>query len=183
MHRLDNSLADEANAHVGYLLPPPADGPSETVKELREDIASLSGRIAVIETTRTGWGEGPRGGGRDLRLERLGPSYPKDIVQMFMAERRAVLAACGMPVAIAENSDGGSQRESWRRYLHGTVAPLGKLIALEAERIGLAITLDRDQLFASDIKVRARAFQMLVGGGMDIAEAAAASGLLAMEED
>ena len=70
---------------------------------------------------------------------------------MFTAARQSVLAACGMPVALAENSDGGSQSESWRRYLHGTVAPLGKLIALEAERIGLPIALDRDKLFASDI--------------------------------
>ena len=178
MYRLDNSLADEANAPVGYFLPLPTDGDGQsgTVVKLREDIASLRGRIAVIETTRTGWGEGPRGGGRDLRLERLRPSYPRDNVAMFMAARQSVLAACGMPVALADNSDGGSQRESWRRYLHGTVAPLGKLIALEAERIGSAITLDWDQLLASDIQGRARAFQSLVGGGMDIAEAAAVSG-------
>lgn len=88
-----------------------------------------------------------------------------------------------MPVALAEKSDGGSQSESWRRYLHGTVATLGKLIALEAERIGLPIALDWDKLLASDIQGRARAFRSLVGGGMDIAEAAAASGLLAMEEN
>lgn len=102
---------------------------------------------------------------------------------MFMAARQSVLAAWGMPVTLADNSDGGSQRESWQRNLHGTVAPLGKLIAFEAERICLAITVDRDQLFASDIQGRGRAFQSLVGGGMDIAEAATASGLLAMEDD
>ena len=112
MHRLENSLADEANAPVGYLLPLPTDGQSETVKKPREDIASLRGRIAVIETTRTGWGEGPRGGGRDLGLERLGPSYPQDNVQMLTAARQSVLAVCGMPVALAENCDGGSESES-----------------------------------------------------------------------
>ena len=57
------------------------------------------------------------------------------------------------------------------------------MIALEAERIGLPITLDGDKLFASDIQGRARAFQSLVGGGMDIAEAAAHETLLAMEDD
>lgn len=95
----------------------------------------------------------------------LTPSYPKNNVAMFMTARQSVLAACGMPVALAENNDGGSQGESWRRYVHGTVAPLGKLIALEAERIGLAITLDWYQLFASDIQGRARAFQSPAGGG------------------
>ena len=66
MYRLENCLADEANAPVGYLLPLPTDGQSGTVEKLREDIAALRGRIAVIETTRTGWGEGPCGGGMDI---------------------------------------------------------------------------------------------------------------------
>lgn len=184
MYRLENSLANEANAPVGYLLPLPTDGHSTTVEKLRDDIAALKGRIAVIETTATGWGEGPRGGGNNLGLERLGPSYPQDNVAMFKAARQAVLVACGMPAGLAEGGgqDGGAQRESWRRYLHGTVAPLGRLVALEAERIGLPITIDWDQLFASDIAGRARAFQSLVGGGMDITQAAAASGLLSQED-
>lgn len=41
--------------------------------------------------------------------------------------------------------------------------------------------IDWDQLFASDISGRARAFQSLVNGGMEIAAAAAAAGPLTQE--
>ena len=51
-------------------------------------------------------------------------------------------------------------------------------MTLEAERIDLPITLDRGQLFASDISGRARAFQSLVGGGMSLEAAAVASDIL-----
>ena len=129
-----------------------------------------------------GWGESARGGARDLGLERLGPSYPQNNVWMFSAARQSVLAACGLPIGLAESGDGGLRREAWRRYLHGTVAPLGRLVAPEAERIGLPIAIDWDRLFASDIQRRAPAFQSLVGGGMDSAVTAAESGLLNRED-
>ncbi len=71
------------------------------------------------------------------------------------------------------------QRESWRRFLHGSVQPLGDLLAVElADKLdapGLRLTFDR--LFASDLSGRARAFQCLTGGGMDAERAAAAAGL------
>ncbi len=183
MQRLEGSLATEGNAAVGYLLPVPSDGAAGNIEQLKQDLAALQGRIAVVETTRQGWGEGqsaaPR---RDFDLARLGPAYPEGNVRLFVAARESVLAACGYPVQLAQDSDGTAQREAWRRYLHGTVAPLGRIVAREAQRVGLAIALDWDALFASDIAGRARAFQSLVGGGMDIAQAAAAAGLL-MEED
>ena len=40
------------------------------------------------------------------------------------------------------------------------------------------ITLDWMELRAGDIAGRARAFQSMVGGGMDVAKAAAAAGLM-----
>lgn len=182
MQRLENSLSEEAQAATGYLLPIPTDGQSDTVESLRKDIASLKGRIAVIETSRTGWGEGPRGATRDFALQRMGPSYPADNVNMYETARRAVLTACGTPVSLAESADAGAQREAWRRYLHGTVAPLGRFLEEEAARIGLPVRLRWDDLFASDISGRARAFQSMVGGGMDPARAAALSGLIAEDD-
>lgn len=183
MQRLEATLATEGNAAVGYLLPIPADGDAAIVKQLKEDLAALKGRIAIVETARGGWGEGARySPHRDYALERLGPTYPEGNVRMFVAARESVLMACGYPVQLAQDSAGTAQREAWRRYLHGTVAPLGNTVAAEAARIGLAVTVSWDQLFASDIQGRARAFQSLVGGGMDIAQAAAASGLLTPED-
>ena len=177
--RLESSLATEGNAAVGYLLPIPADGDASNIDALKQDLAGLKGRIAVIETARGGWGEGARySPHRDFQLERLGPQYPDGNVRMFVAARETVLAACGYPIQLVQDADGTAQREAWRRYLHGTVAPLGQLVSRAAAVIGQDISLDWDQLFASDIMGRARAFQSLVGGGMDITQAAAASGLL-----
>lgn len=179
MQRLEMSMSDELQASVGYLLPIPDDGQSDTVENLRRQIAELKGRIAVIETARGGWGQGasaaPR---REFDLQRLGPNIPVSSVQLFEAARNSVLSACGYPVDLVGGDEGTAQREAWRRYLHGTVAPLGKLVMQAAMRAGLEIDLDWQNLFASDIQGRARAFQSLVASGMSLESAAAASGIL-----
>jgi len=183
VNRLEGSMRDEAQAAVGYLLPVPADGAAGVVEQLRRDIADLAGRIAVVETTRGGWGDGAAGAPRrDYELARLGPAYPDGNVRLYQASHNVVLAACGYPVQLATDSDGTAQREAWRRYLHGTVAPLGRLVTTAAALAGLSITLDWDELFASDISGRARASQSLVNGGMSVEAAAAASGLLEPQE-
>lgn len=184
MSRLEASLAAEGNAAVGFLLPIPTDGDAATVEQLKTDIAALNGRIAVVETTRAGWGEGAAGSPRrDYELARLGPQFPEGNVRMFLAARNSVLAACGFPIQLVDDDTGTGQREAWRRYLHGTVAPLGRLVAVEAARVGLPISLDWDTLFASDVQGRARAFQSLVNGGMSLEAAAAASGILTPPEE
>jgi len=180
--KLEMALADEAGAATGYLLPVPTDGESSIVDQLRKDIADLKGRIAVIETTRTWAGSPVDAPRRDYELTRLGPNTPMSVVQLYEVAHRHVLAACGLPVQLATDSDGTAQREAWRRYLHGTVSPLGRLVTTAAGRAGMSIALDWAQLFASDISGRARAFQSLVGGGMSIEQAAAASGLLDTED-
>ena len=43
------------------------------------------------------------------------------------------------------------------------------------------LALNFDALFAADLSGRARAFQSMVGGGMDVAKAAALSGLTEQE--
>lgn len=182
--KLEGSLRDESGAAVGYLLPIPQDGAGENVEQLREDLAGLKGRIAVIETTRAGWGEGQGGSPRrDYELARMGANIPEGNVSLYTQAQETVLAACGLPVQLVQKSDGTAQREAWRRFLHGTVAPMGRIVEAEAARIGLAISLDWDQLFASDIQGRARAFQSLVNGGMSLEAAAAASGILTPSGD
>ena len=181
--KLEASMSSELNAEVGYLLPLPTDGGSSVIDEFRKQLANLRGKIAVVETTRGGWGDGPsQAPRREYDLMRLGPAIPASSVDLFASARNAVLTACGYPVALMGMEDGTAQREAWRRYLHGTVAPLGRIVADAAAMAGLAVELNFETLFASDIQGRARAFQSLVGGGMDIAKAAAASGLLQADD-
>ena len=180
--KLERSLATEAGAVVGYLLPVPADGQAGSVEQLRQDLATLAGRIAIVETTRGGWGDGQPSFQGDYNLARMGPNFPESNETMLTTAQNTVLAACGYPVqllGVKENATG--QREAWRRYLHGTVAPLGRLVEQAAADIGYPVELNFDSLFASDIQGRARAFQSMVGGGMDVSRAATLSGLLNQE--
>lgn len=178
VQRLEQSMADESSAATGYLLPVPSDGNAGNVSTLKSDIADLKGRIAIVETTRGGWDGGvsasPR---RDYELQRLGPRIPDGNVQLFEKAQEAVLAACGYPVQLMQNADGTGQREAWRRYLHGTVAPLGHVLVGAASVARLNVRVRWDELFASDVQGRARAFQSLTNGGMSVADAARAAGL------
>ena len=76
--------------------------------------------------------------------------------------------------------DGTSLREAFRRFLHATLVPLADLVQdeLRAKLDAPALTLNFDGLFASDLAGRARAFQSMVGAGMDVAKAGALAGLM-----
>ena len=179
LSQLERSLSQEASASVGYLLPIPADAGNPITGDLKADLSNLEGKIALIETARNNWGDGPQGAPRqDYQLARLGARFPEPNIKLYTAAQESVLACCGYPVQLVQQADGTAQREAWRRYLHGTVAPLGMIVERAAEMIGLPIQIAFDKLFASDIQGRARAFQSLVGSGMSMQEAAAASGIL-----
>ena len=117
------------------------------------------------------------------RLEsgkRLGPKPPDAMATIRKDTFAAVLAACGCSGAMFDDSDGTSKREAQRIFLHGTVRPLGKLLAAElTAKLETEIALNFDQLYMHDLAGRAQAFQKLVAGGMDAAKAAGISGLMA----
>ena len=64
--------------------------------------------------------------------------------------------------------------------LHGAVQPLAELLSVElsAKLDAPGLRLSFDRLFASDLSGRARAFQSMVNGGLDVAKAAALAGLM-----
>lgn len=77
---------------------------------------------------------------------------------------------------------------AWRwvfrqRFLHATIDPLGKLVAEElSEKFEFPVSLSFENLMPSDIVGRARAFQSMVGGGMDTDRAVVLSGLMMTED-
>ena len=177
---MELSLAKESGALVGYILPIPTDGMDTTVTDLRNDLRTLDGKIAIVETTAGGWdtsrASAPR---RDYEPRRLGPDIPQSSLQLYMQVNRMVLSACGIPTEIVdERTDGTSNREAWRRFLHSSLQPLGKVIQSQAVEVDLQVEFSFDNLMASDIAGRARAFGSLVQGGMDVEEAAALTGLI-----
>ena len=188
---LERRLGEETGAAVGSLIPVP-DRHGDTGEEedadplaaLKADFAAIKGRTLLVETTAAAWGEG-RGAApmSDWKPHRIGGAPPSPTVSLRSDASMAVLAACGVPPSLVADKDGTAQRESWRRFLHGSIAPLAETVSAElADKLdvpGLRFTFDR--LFASDLSGRARAFQSMVGGGMDVSKAAALAGLMEAE--
>ena len=90
-----------------------------------------------------------------------------------------VYAACGFNPSLFVSGDSASLRESWRLALFGVVSPLA--VKVEAEltaKLETDVTLGFSEMKASDVQGRARAFQSMVGGGMEVERAVALSGLL-----
>lgn len=116
---------------------------------------------------------------RDYELSRLAPSPKEETVKLRDEISQALLSAAGVPIELATSAEGSSTREGWRRFLHGTVDPLGRIVLAEIRRkLGGAPNVNFDRLMASDLSGRARAFQSMVGGGMAIERAATLAGLL-----
>ena len=90
---------------------------------------------------------------------------------------RSLLAAAGVPVELVSTAQGTAGREAWRRFLHGTIAPLGMLVSAELQRLGFDGALEFSELRASDVQGRARAYHSLVGAGMNDADARRIAGL------
>ena len=93
----------------------------------------------------------------------------------------SVLSACGVPVSLATDADGTSQREAWRRFVMGSFEPLLELVGQEVEaKLETRVTFDLSRLWAHDLAGRASSFKAMSTGGMDIERAAALSGLVAL---
>ena len=99
---------------------------------------------------------------------------------------RDILGAFGIPPALFEaRGDGSGQRESWRRYWLGTVAPLARMIEAECrEKLDPGATITLDALRASDedgrsraVARRAAAYKTLRDAGIDTTEARRLAGL------
>ena len=74
---------------------------------------------------------------------------------------------------------GQAQREGWRRFAHGSVVPVARIVARElADKLDApGLTLSFDALYASDVVGRTRSYKQLVEAGMNAGEAARIAGL------
>lgn len=184
MGSLEHVLANESAGPHGHVIPVPDAGDADDADAggLQGDIAALKGGTALVETTSGGYGQGQADAPRqDWVPKRIGANPPAVLQGLRTDAARAVLAACGVPVELIERGDGSGQKEAWRRFVLGTVAPVARTVEAEcrAKLAAPALTLDFDRLRAGDVDLRARAFRSMVQAGMAIDEAAAKSGLMA----
>ena len=188
---LEDALGDEAGGTRGHLLPipsEPGDGDDEDnpLSPLISQLSRLKGQTRIVETTAAGYGEGREAAPRkDFEPKRIGADPPEALARLREDSGSSVLAACGVPVELIRRSDGTGQRESYRRFLHSTLAPMGRIVAQELRaKLGVPdLSLGFNRLFASDLTGRARAFQSLVKAGMEIERSASLAGLLLEEEE
>ena len=109
---LELRLGEEANAKVGHLLPVPADGgdgsTSDPLAILKSDLAALRGNTALVETTSAAWGEGKGAAPQsDWKPQRMGADPPRALAELRGAAAEDVLAACGVPPALASGTAEG----------------------------------------------------------------------------
>ena len=182
---LEHRLGEEAGAPTGAYLPlPRADGDdpddeNDPLSDIRADIRKAGGSQVLVETTSAAYGEG-RGGApmTDWKPNRFGANPPAVLETLRSSVGQAVIAATGVPVALVSTADGTSQRESWRRFVHGPVAALGAIVGGELGRkLDTEVSFTFGSLYASDLTGRAAALGRLVKAKMPLDQARAVCGL------
>ena len=171
------ALANESSGPVGRLLGIPVDGEDATVQALKSDIANAKGKVALLEAG--DWGNAGADAKIDLKTERFGAEPPASLVQLVTIASQEVYSACGLNQALWGGSQAAAVREAWRLALFSVLSPLGKLVESELkDKLDDTVTISWQELRASDLSGRARAFQSMVGGGMAVDKAVAVAGLM-----
>ena len=179
---LETKLTQEIGGAVGGVLPLPHKG---NMTKLQADIDSLDGRTVLVESTAGGYGDKESAPKGDWQKRRIGAEPPESLIGLRKDVQASILGACGCPGSLLERSDGTLAREEMRRFLHSTISPVARIAASEmAVKLDTpGLSFDFSELFASDLSGRARAFQSMVGGGMDVERAMAKAGLMVNDDD
>ena len=156
------------------------DDEEDPLAGMRKAIAGAKGKALLVETTKSGHGEGygssPQ---RDWNPTRLGACAPDSQVQLADMAFNRMLAACGCPPGMFSPSTAQAAKEALRLWHMGTVKPLARLIEHElSARLETPVKLHLDD-YGRDLAGRAQAFQKLVAGGVAVNEALFTAGLLA----
>ena len=176
---LEKTLAAEAGAPSGYVLPTPKDGADTGA--LQATMKTLRGRTGVVETTSSGWGQGnsqaPR---QDWAVKRFGSDPPSELRELREDAAEAIVATCVPPGLAFGNTDGTAAREAIRRWFHTSVLPVGKTVEQELrtklEMPELKLTFLGLETFASDTVGKARTVGQLVAAGIGVEEALVKAG-------
>ena len=173
---LEKRLAEEVSTATAYMLALPE--AKSSVEGLKADLKKGGGRLHIVDTTASAWGDGkdsaPR---RDWESSRLGASPLKrwgssgGMLRTTSLEPTESHLRFMAPVA----RRGSLIANSW-------LAPSFLLAKMVLEELALKLdipnlALDFSELRAADISSRARAYKQLVDAGMTKDEAMAKSGL------
>ena len=173
---LEKRLAEEASTATAYMLAIPE--ARAGVDALKTDLKKGGGRLHIVDTMATAWGDGKDSAPRkEWESSRLGASPPEVLGKLRGDIKNDIFGAYGIPSSI--HGTGGSARESYRQFLASTIQPLAKIVLQElADKLDVpALDLDFSELRAADIATRARAYKQLIDSGMAAGKAEAVTGL------
>ena len=175
LNNLEQRLAEEAGAAVGSVIPVPSVSASGN---LQADLRALKGELVLVDSTGQNWGAGATGAPPvDYPVRRIGADPPEVLARLRRESEQSVLAACGVPQSVLSAADGTASREGFRQFLHATLTPIAMQVSRQiAERFDGGVDFDFDALYASDVQGRARGFQSLAKGGMEVERAARLTG-------
>ena len=177
--RIETSLSSEQRSGVGAVIAVP-DAKKADEDGITAALANAKGSILLGDSAAAqDAGTGRAASGREWTPSRIGPNPPSGQVELRGHVASSILAAAGVPAAlVASNTPAAGMRESFRQFLFATIAPVGRVVGLEAQRIlGGSGALDWSALAASDITGRARAYASLIKAGMATDEAKRVAGL------
>ena len=175
---IEKRMGEEAGGRGGYLLPIPEGIAPEAMERLRTDLATLDGKIKIVETTTAGFGTGrAQGPLADWKPQRLGADVPAANVELRRDAANDVLAALGVPAALMSGA-GAASREAWRHTIVTVLVPLARLVSSELTlKLERPVNITFPSLATVDIAARARAYGVLVGAGMEKEKAMMLAGL------
>lgn len=186
IRKIETNLADEIDAPRGYLIPtqgywePKIDDEGNVLdNDVMAAMKDMEGGLLLVPSeTINMMGAGTTPSSQyEWHQRRIGFEAPEVVLKWYEAARLTALSVMGIPASLVNPVDASAMREGWRLYLFTVVDPLAKLLEAAAARCGLEIDLNFDELGASDIANRARAYGSLVDGGMSEEEAKMKTGL------
>lgn len=167
---LEESLATEAENPTLLLVPAPSEGQDgsddkdkegDSLSQLRADIVANEGRISLVPSMNTGWGDG-RGGAppADWKQVRIGASPPRPVVSLRKDSEDSLLGALAVPPDLVRGGgEGSANREAARQHYHSAVLAVAELLVEEVRaKLHPDASMTFDRLGAADVQGRARAF-------------------------
>ena len=161
---VERSLREEHSCPVGTVI---AVSDPQGNAEVAATIGDLRGRVVLTEQSEGDLiGEGP-GARNSWMPQRLGPNPDTETVSTRAAVERSIYAAAGIPPELmAGSTSETATREAYRRLVHATISPVGRLVSDELRRLGMDGTLDFEELRAADLQARTRGVGQLVTAGI-----------------
>ena len=172
---VERSLSEEHRCPVGSVI---AVSDPEQNADVAATIGGLRGRVLLTEQSEgdlIGEGAGARNA---WTPQRLGPNPDAETISARTAVEKSIYAASGIPPELmAGSTSETATREAYRRFVHSTIAPVGRLVSEELRRLGMDSTLDFEELRAAALQARTRGVGQLVTAGVEVERALEICGL------